>query len=372
MLQGAASLIAAMATPQRSSRGKGCTQGVLEILAYTEDIKTTIVTFEKKRKKVRKEIESALHSRQIPQIHISKMSEHASLDTRERTIPHLAETLSIRSSGSFSSLRVALPPPARMLFYGSPQGSGRQEKLGYSLTQQRMSLPRRHASLVGGPIRSRRKQGALSSWADPPCTADPRRLWSDSGLGFGRQSWLRVLRSIGIVKPLATVIKNPLGFEFARSRQDLAVVREILARLRIEIPVASIVGAERNLRRVLLVGEKGLAGRLQTLFDLRVETTILLADVLPVLVFVQQTIIENVAALNRKAAFPSGLVLSAVGVHEGAFTVELSFVELADVLDTVREFQLPIALVPCILGRPVAPFHSAVLRARPLRHRALR
>merc|ERR1711869_129836 len=94
-------------------------------------------------------------------------------------------------------------------------------------------------------------------------------LAAAGGLCPRHQSRLRVLDSL-ILEPLAAVIKDPLGLELARCRQDFAVVAVHLACLGVEIPVAGIVCALRNLRRVLFVGEEGLAGRLQALFHLGV------------------------------------------------------------------------------------------------------
>jgi hypothetical protein len=174
---------------------------------------------------------------------------------------------------------------------------------------------------------------------------------------------------VRLVEPFAAMLQDPLGFDLTRRRDNVfAIVAEDLPALWLEIPIPSVVRAEWDLWRVLLVGEQRLPSWLQTLLDLRVETAILLADVLPVLVFVKKAVVEDVAALGSKASLPRRLVFATVRVNESTKTVEFAFVELPNVLHAVWKLKLSLSLVPRVLGRSFSALDATVRRVRPLRH----
>lgn len=122
-------------------------------------ITTTMFAFEKKeaQKGTKREIESALHSRQIPRVHNSKSSEHASLYTPSYT------ATSMLSSVSFSNLREVLPTSASFVVYSSPKGSrSTVEARLPALTQQQKSQGE-GLRRPGGSVGSERKRPAFSS-----------------------------------------------------------------------------------------------------------------------------------------------------------------------------------------------------------------
>ena len=91
-----------------------------------------------------------------------------------------------------------------------------------------------------------------------------------------------------------------------------------------------------------------------------VELAVLVSAVVPLLFNELQVVVEEVLARNQFAALPVCYVPAAVRVDERALSVELSFVKVAFVYDSVRIRETTKALLPIVLLR------SFVAASRPL------
>lgn len=98
---------------------------------------------------------------------------------------------------------------------------------------------------------------------------------------------------------VATLIENPLFFTRVGLSHELAIIFAHHVFLRVIISVAQIVGALRNFPRpVNIVHEKCFAVGTQALQNLRVETSVALRRIRPLLVLILQIVIEEIFAFD--------------------------------------------------------------------------
>mmetsp|Transcript_50574 Transcript_50574/g.134588 ORF Transcript_50574/g.134588 Transcript_50574/m.134588 type:complete len:227 (+) Transcript_50574:255-935(+) len=158
-----------------------------------------------------------------------------------------------------------------------------------------------------------------------------------------------------LVETLSTMILDPPHLFFPWVAEDLlSIVRHDLLCRRVEEPFSRVVRSSGKLRTRFLIGQQCLASRLQTLQDLRIEASVTLRHILPIAVFIQKAVVENVATLDGVTALPCGLKL-AVRINKGSLSVKLTLAELALIHHAIGELETTLAFVPLVFHRTLVP-----------------